>query len=488
MTEPAFGLNINLIDTDPLPPTYGDFSVIGLVLPSDDANATTFPLNTPVDINTGDPATLTALGSGPLAQAILRINAQLADLQRSARAVVVRVATGETDDATIANIIGDPTTGTGLYALLKAPQMLGVTPRLIGAPGFTGKTNFAILAPMPISAGGADYTHATVTFNPVGAAGTVQFTGGAVSGIALTNPGNYPEGTVVTAAIAGDGNGATVGTLTLERLANPICAALPAILEALMAHAIVGGPGTTKTDAIGWQGTLNSKRLIPVDNWEIIAAGDDTAYEDGAASALGIGVRVDFQHSGFPFWSFANQPVQGLLGLKRIDSFSLVDGATDAQVLLAAGVGVTVRGDHSDTSLTDSGWQLICYRNASTDAQWNLLNKTRGRDCIHLALLRSIRQRLGVDNVTLHGVQAVLNDMTAIAADLTSKECLIGWSIGFRSADNTIDNLRAGKFTVFFDGEQPAPILEVTIQSGLDENALLSEMIALDTQLTSVGG
>lgn len=487
MTQPVFGLQFLLQSDATFPPAYGDFSVIGLVLPSDDANATTFPLNTPVDINTGDPATLAALGTGPLYKAILRINSQLADLQRSARAVVVRVATGADDDGTIANIIGDANASTGLYALLTAPQRLGVTPRLIGAPGFTGSTNYGVASPVVITDGGEDYTAPTVTFSPPGATGTVQETDGVVTGITLTNPGDYAAGTTVTATISdADGEGATA-TVTLEQLANPLCAALPAICEALMAHAVVGGPATTKTDAIAWQTTLNSKRLIPVDNWEIVADGEDTAYIDGAAAALGVGVRVDFQHNGYPFWSFANQPVQGLLGLKRPDSFSLVDGAATAQELLAAGVGVTVRGDHSDVSLTDAGWQLICYNNASTDPQWNLLNKTRGRDFIHLALLRSIRNRLGKENVTLHSVQAVINDMAAIASDLKSKECLIGWHIGFRSADNTVEGLRAGKFTVFFNGEQPAPILVVTVKSGLDEAALVSELSALDSELSSVG-
>ncbi len=485
MTQPVFGIQFLLQDDATLPPIYGDFSVLGLVLPSDDANVTTFPLDTPVDINTGDPAILAQLGTGPLYKAVLRINAQLADLQRSARAVVVRVATGVDTDATIANIVGDANAGTGLYALLKAPGLLGVTPRLIGAPGVTGSNNFGVASPITVTDGGQNYTAATVTFTPAGATGTAHITAGAVDKITVTNPGNYAEGTNVTISIAGDGTGAAA-TATLTRLANPICAALPAVCEALMAHAVVGGPGGSKTDAIAWQGTLNSKRLIPVDNWEIIPDGDDTAFIDGAATALGIGVRVDFKHKGYPFWSFANQPVQGLLGLKRPDSFSLVDGATTSQELLAAGIGVTVRGEHSDVSLTDTGWQLICYSNASTDPQWNLLNKTRGRDFIHYALLKSIRNRLGAENVTLHSVQAVINDMAAIASDLKSEECLIGWHVGFHSSDNTTAGLRAGKFTVYFDGEQPAPILVVTVKSGLDEAALVAELAALDTEIASV--
>src|ERR1035437_5743193 len=600
MTQPSFGLQFDLLSDTILSPTYGDFSVLGIVLPSDDANATTFPLDTPVDINTGDSATLAALGTGPLYKAILRVNSQLADLQRSARAIVVRVATGTDDYETMVNIIGNADTGTGIYALLKAPQLLGVTPRLLGSPGFTG-TFETVAGDTPptvtraTKAGGNTGTGAMTLASPaylalaqagiyqvrcIGGAtsassaaksggntgnGTLgsltsdtdaalgvwravcDLTGtspafvvykpdGSVDGVALvgtaydSGSGHGPNFTLTQSSthfivgdefditiiasvpsnggvfsvkdpncvlvanatvgvafttqvaftiadgtpdfVVGDGFDVTVAITAGQALANPLCAALPAVCEALMAHAIVGGPGSTKGAAILWQTSLNSKRLIPVDNWEIIQDGDTTAYIDGAAAALGVGVRVDFGHNGYPFWSFANQPVQGLLGLKRVDGFSLVDGATDAQELLADGIGVTVRGDHSDVSLTDAGWQLICYSTASTDPTWTLLNKVRGRDFIHFALLKSIRNRLGNENVTLHSVQAVLNDMVAIATDLKTKECLIGWRVAFHSADNTELGLRAGTLTVEFLGEQPAPILVVTVNSGTDLAAL----------------
>jgi hypothetical protein len=615
MTQPAFGINFHLLSDTAYPPTFGDFSVLGIVLPSDDANATVFPLNTPVDTNTGDAATLAALGTGPLYQTILRVNSQLADLQQSARAVIVRVATGANDYETMVNIIGNADAGTGIYALLKAPQMIGVTPRLLGMPGFTG--TFETVAgntpptvtkaakaggntgtgPMTLASpaaltlaqagiyavrciGGATTAtsahkvggntgtgnlgtltsdsnaavgvwtvvcqHAAtgggsfVVYNPAGGVDGIAVVGTAYNSAAGPNftisaatnnfivgdefditvtasvPSNGgvfsvkdPNGVLVANATVGsafatqigftiadgtpdfsvgDGFDLTVAITAGQALANPLCAALPAICEALMACAVVGGPGTGKTAAILWETSLNSKRLIPVDNWEIIQDGDTTAYIDGAAAVLGVGVRVDFQHNGYPFWSFANQPVQGLLGLKNVYNFSLVDGATDSQELLTDCVGVTVRGDHSDVSLTDAGWQLICYSTASTDPTWTLLNKVRGRDFIHLALLKSIRNRLGNENVTLHSVQSVLNDMTAVAAQLQAVNCLIGWVVAFNSVDNTALGLRAGKFTVTFLGEQPAPILVVTINSGTDLPALTAELAALNTQISSISG
>ncbi len=577
MTSPNYGFIFNQLDTDTIPPVLSDFSVLGVVLPSDDALSSVFPLNVPVDINTGDTATLAAMGNGPLYSWALRVNNQLADLQRSARAVVVRVPMAknpdgsENVDGTIANIVGDPGAGTGLYALLKAPSLLGVTPRVVGAPGhgYTGKVYFGVTAPV-ITDPGANYTHPVVSFDPPGATATatvgnagvgatghttlaggtvtaqvdsggqdyrgapaVTFTGGGGTGmtghavvtngavsqvvidtqgtgytsapalaiapppggeitvIALTSPGKYPPGTPVTMTIAdsagGTGAGATA-TITLEMLQNPICAALPAVLNALLAHAPVCGPGTTKADAIAWRGTLSSQRLVPVDNWEIVPAGAGDAYMDGAATVMGTAVRVDFQHGGYPFWSWANQPVQGILGLKRVDALSLLDGATDGQELLAVGVGVTARGDLSDTSVADSGWILICYQNAATDPRYNLLNKTRGRDFTNLALIKSIRLRLGRDNITPHDVQAVLNDMTAIMSDLKSRECVIGFVIGFSADANTPDNLRAGRFRVYDNSEEPAPILQVTIDRALDRDALVTELAQIASGSNSATG
>ena len=440
---------------------------------------------------------LAAMGTGPLYQAVLRINAQLGDLQRSARAVIVRVAMGKNPDGTenvaqtIANIIGDPGQKTGLYALFRAPGLLGTTPRILGAPGYTGIVSYAATAPV-VTIEGTGYSHPVAVFNPPGAAAALTIdANGAITGATLTSPGNYPPGTIVTATISdsqgGTGHGAAMA-VSLEILANPICAALPAICNALLAHAVVGGPGTTKADAVAWRGTLNDQRLIPVDNWEIIAGGTSDGYVDGAAATMGCAVRTDYQHGGYPFWSWGNQPVQGLLGLKRIDELSLLDGATDGQELLAIGVGITDRGSLDDGSLDDSGFILCCFNNASSDPRYSMFNKTRGRDFTNLAIIRSVRRRLMKDNITIHSIQAVLNDMTAIMSDLRARECVVGFKIGFAVDSNTPDNLRLGKIRVFDDSEEPAPILQVTVDRALDTNALTAELALIAAGTSQVVG
>ena len=425
MTSPAYGIIFNRDNTDPRPAQPSDLSVIGLVLPSDDADSDYFPLNEPVAFDSGDPAWLPRLGSGDLMRAVMSIDDQLADLQTSARIVAVRVAQGEDDAETIANIVGNRTTatpagnvGTGVYALLRAGSQLGVIPRLLGAPGYTWQTE----------------------------------------------------------------------TVDGQLQANPIVAALPSVCSALLAHAVVGAPGTGGVAASQWFETITSGRLIAVDAWRRVSDGNGgTRLEDGVAAVLGIGARVDFKHGGYPFWSFSGQQVNGTIGLKNYYPFSLVDGATEGQEMLANHIGVIVRGEVGvETAIANNGFVFAGVWNADTDPLWWFYNKTRGRDWAHLALLKSIRLRLGVENITPHGVQAVLNDMVAIGQDMIKNQVSVGFKVGFEADKNNPNDLRQGKFRVFFATEEPAPITQVTIDSRPNYEALVAELATLVTQAATI--
>lgn len=91
-----------------------------------------FPLNTPVLVTDVDAAAGKAGSGGTLKKALEAI----AD-QTSPIVVVVRVAPGEDQAETDANVIGatDGNAYTGLQALLAAESIVGVRPRIIGAPG-----------------------------------------------------------------------------------------------------------------------------------------------------------------------------------------------------------------------------------------------------------------------------------------------------------------------------------------------------------------
>lgn len=60
--------------------------------------------------------------------------------QSGAWVVVVRVAEGVDDAATLSNVIGDGTAGTGVHALVGAESVVHVVPRILVAPGFSDES------------------------------------------------------------------------------------------------------------------------------------------------------------------------------------------------------------------------------------------------------------------------------------------------------------------------------------------------------------
>ncbi|PTE15912.1 phage tail sheath subtilisin-like domain-containing protein [Pseudogemmobacter blasticus] len=106
-------------------------SIIGLVGTAPAADINTFPLDTPV------------LVTGPRLAAKLGVEGTLLDAYNAAYAqgvsvaIVVRVAAGATSAETITAVAGTPAGGDGVWALLNATNLLGQTPRILAAPGWT---------------------------------------------------------------------------------------------------------------------------------------------------------------------------------------------------------------------------------------------------------------------------------------------------------------------------------------------------------------
>ncbi|WP_329906171.1 phage tail sheath protein [Serratia quinivorans] len=113
-------------------------AIVGMVCTADDADAAAFPLNTPVLLTDVLAASGKAGETGTLARSLDAIADQAKPVT-----VVVRVEQGDTEAETTTNIIGgvDATTGkkTGMKALLAAQSLLGVKPRILGAPGHDSK-------------------------------------------------------------------------------------------------------------------------------------------------------------------------------------------------------------------------------------------------------------------------------------------------------------------------------------------------------------
>ena len=114
-------------------------AVIGLVATSEDADAATFPYDTPVLITNVRAAIGKAGTKGTLAASLDAIASQCLPVT-----VVVRVPDGvgaseiERQADLTSNLIGTTLSDgnyTGMKALLSAPAKLGVKPRILGAPG-----------------------------------------------------------------------------------------------------------------------------------------------------------------------------------------------------------------------------------------------------------------------------------------------------------------------------------------------------------------
>ena len=195
------GVEVLEIDAGPRPIQTVRSSVIGLIGTAPSADATAFPLNTPVLIagSRREAAKLDTVGTGlgTLPGAIDSIFDQA-----GAVIVVVRVEEGATAAETLANIIGGVNATTGEYegvqAFLGAESKLGVSPRILIAPGFTS---------------------------------------------------DRPE------------DPATPGTF----LANPVVSELIGIAERLRAIIVADGPNTTDEAAVAWAGDFGSPRVYVVD-------------------------------------------------------------------------------------------------------------------------------------------------------------------------------------------------------------------------------
>lgn len=107
-------------------------AVIGLVATAEDADADTFPANTPVLVTD----VYAALGKAGVAGTLARSLDAIAD-QAKPLTIVVRVPEGLDDAETTTNLIGTvgaDGTKTGMKALLNAQQMFGIKPRILGVP------------------------------------------------------------------------------------------------------------------------------------------------------------------------------------------------------------------------------------------------------------------------------------------------------------------------------------------------------------------
>lgn len=474
MTAPIFGIINEFPDDDILSVIGADFSKVCLINTSEDADASVFPAGEPVRFSSNDTVKVAKLGTGYLRDAVRGIQDQLGVLSAAFDCTVIRVAAGANLAETQANIIAAIETAKGM------PAEINATPRLYNV-GYTSQFVRNAILSVPVTAGGTGYTSApTVAITSGGgssATAHATFAGGAVTGIVIDNPGSgYTSAPTVTLT-GGGGTGATLGTVARGVLANPVIAALPALLDAHLAVAFVDAPDNTRQDYEDWRETVSSKRIIPLAVSAKVLEGTSIVTRPMSPRIVGLAVRSDNAHGGKPFHPFANQPIYGIVGTNRPINFSITDGATEGQLILAADGGIVVRGELGvDTAIADGGFVYIGTESCAEGETWAQFHQVRGNDYLVAKMMQITKRFLG-GMINADRTEAWLNSIKFMLRDHKAAGDILGYDVQFKAALNSEEQVGLGHLTVT-PRIEPAPVFRVATHQVRRYRAALSETIA----------
>jgi phage tail sheath protein FI len=456
-----------------------DMSTIGVIGTAPFADASVFPLNTPVYLTTSDSTKRAALGSsGTLVDAATGVSAQLANTG-AARMVVVRVDHDADPAAVIANIIGNEANRTGMWALLDAPEQLAVTPRLLIVPGYTSQTvqGLGDVTVTGAGSGGTDGTFPLAFTGGTGSggAGTFTVTGGAVTSVTLTARGEYSEAPTLDFSASANLTGETI-TVALEQVANGVCANMPTICERLKAVFLPEGPTNTRTAAVNWLETLprSGRILHPLRQDAKVLDGDGNSVTKPLSPyIMGCYVARDAGTDGVPTRSAANQSIYGITGVTPVIPFSFIDESVEGQSDIALSFGIVAKGDLGVSgAISDGGFVFWGTDTLSSASEWLFANVNRMRDYLELMQVKALRYYLGRFNLTSQTVQAIINTLESELIKLKADQYILDFRLGFDADVNTPENLRLGYIDLQFQAEEPPVLRKITLRSRRHREAL----------------
>ncbi|MCB1473846.1 MAG: phage tail sheath subtilisin-like domain-containing protein [Rhodobiaceae bacterium] len=427
-----------------------DTATILLLFTAPAADATIWPLNTPKLIlgERGFPGGLGSSGTGPDAFDGLWDQASKKGL---AKIMAIRIAEDEDAAVQMGNVIGDRLLRTGMHAARDGRADLGITPRLLVAPGFTSNRPTDGVQSIALDDAGAGYTVAptvTITGDGTGAAAIATIdANGEVTEVVVTNPGAGYTGAVVAFSGGGGGAGAAA-TATLGQVANPVATELLTLANRFRAGVIVDGPNTDAAAAYQYRLDYDTDRMLIVDPHVKVFKGSAVQTEPASARVAGLQAKIDLEEG---FWvSPSNHVLEGVVGTARVVEHSLYERDVESQYLNQNAIATVVRAP-------SGGWKLWGNRVPSSDP----LNIFWARRRAHDVIIDSIEEahEWAVDKP--FSLQLLLDIAESVNAKLRVWKRLgatLGGRVWLDPELNTPLTLASGQLYIHYDAEGPAPL------------------------------
>lgn len=458
------GVEVQFLDSDIYPISVRRTSVIGLIGTAEEANTADFPLNTPVLINSR--AGFARIGStGTLPDALNQIYAEA-----GAVCVVIRVAEGVDDAATIANIKGGVDGNgnrTGAYAFLDALGDLGFVPKLLCAPGFTHQRSSDGILSISMESGvgvekGAGYLEApevTITGLGEGATATAVLGTGADAGkvveIVIDDPGEGYTGTpsVSIAAAPAGGTNAVAGDVATGEVRNRVAGVLLSIAHRLLATVIIDGPNGPNliTNATQLNGDW-SERVYAVEPWVLV----NGASKPPSPSICGLINRID-NTKGY-WWSPSNQELFGIEGTSIKVDWHESDTSSTANLMNEQNCATIIR---------DDGLRLWGNRMLGGVGSYNFLSVRRTSDIVAEAILAAHRRF--VDRPITPGfLEDVLESVNLFMGQLKAREAIADGRVWYDPDLNNAADIAAGHVTFSYEIGPFTPAQRITFRASIN--------------------
>jgi len=237
--------------------------------------------------------------------------------------------------------------------------------------------------------------------------------------------------------------------------ANPVVAELVGIAEKLRAVIVADGPNTNSADAITWREDWGSPRIYVTDPavkvWDTTL--NQTVVHPVSARVAGAIAKRDNER-GF-WWSPSNQVLNGIVGTARPIGFNLSDTNSAANLLNENEVATIVLKD---------GYRLWGNRTCASDPLWAFLSVRRTADMIYESVERAFLWAMDRP-LSAQLVLDIQDSVQAYLGSLQARGAILGGKVWLDPELNTPDQLMAGKLSLDFDIEPPAPLERLTFRA-----------------------